>query len=145
MEAKRCSREQLERRDMPRLDGGEMAEIERRNPGLTLPLCQRDHRGVDEAKRPVSILGAQLAHPCVVIHRQVQDGERAVLDPAQHFVKRAMAAGQLREEVVQLDQDRSGQQQLTSGSQQFGAARVVSVARRHRRIEHTGVDDHRWP
>jgi len=56
-----------------------------------------------------------------------------------------MAAGQLREEVVQLNQHRRGQQQLAGGSQQFGAGGVVAVAWRHRRVEHAGVDDHRWP
>jgi hypothetical protein len=50
-----------------------------------------------------------------------------------------------REEVVQLNQHRRGQQQLASGSQQLGAGGVVAVAWRYRRIEHAGVDDHRWP
>lgn len=63
VEAGGCLWEQLERRDMPRLDGGEMAAVEGRNPGLALALRQRDYRRVDEAKWPVPIMCAEIPHP----------------------------------------------------------------------------------
>jgi hypothetical protein len=51
-------REQLERRDVPWLDRAEVATVERCDSGLSFPLRQRDHRGVDEpeVKTPFSIL-----------------------------------------------------------------------------------------
>jgi hypothetical protein len=113
IEAARALRKQLERRDVPGLDGGEMAAVDRGNPGLALPLGQRDHCRVHEAEWPIAILGAQIPHARVVTRHQVQDGENAVLDPAKHLVKRATTSGQLREKVVQLHQDRGRQQQLT--------------------------------
>jgi hypothetical protein len=106
-----------------------MAAVERRDPSLTLPLRQRDHRGSTKPSGQ-SPYWAHSSRTRVVIRRQVQDGEDTVPDPTEHFVERSIAAGQLRERegVVQLDQDRSGRQQLTSGSQQSGAGSMVSVA-----------------
>lgn len=120
---------------MTAVEGGELS--------LAQALDDRDHRGVDEAKPQVDVLGEQLAHADVISAHQVDDGDRTVCDIVKKRREGSLAKA-VTGEPIQLDNHRSGNEQLLEGAGEKARTDfVVGIGSVHRCVERTGVADQR--